>query len=140
MLLLPSLIEQWGLVANEAMAAGLPVVASDSAGCVPDLVEDDVTGFVRSPYDCNAWSEIMYYLHNNSETVLPRLRKEVENRISLFRLMDHVMSLRHLCAVVQFNEGLGKRLLCSFVCGCIVLARVVSRVFKFTGLAGQKCE
>ncbi|HEX8429732.1 MAG TPA: glycosyltransferase [Longimicrobium sp.] len=30
--------ETWGLVVNEAMAAGLPVLVSDAAGCAPDLV------------------------------------------------------------------------------------------------------
>jgi glycosyltransferase involved in cell wall biosynthesis len=37
--ILPSLSEEWGLVANEAMASGLPVVVSESAGCAEDLLE-----------------------------------------------------------------------------------------------------
>ncbi len=45
-LVLPSSqAEQWGLVVNEAMATGLPVVVSSACGCVEDLVEDDVTGY-----------------------------------------------------------------------------------------------
>jgi glycosyltransferase involved in cell wall biosynthesis len=34
---LPSRFEPWGLVVNEAMAAGLPLVLSDACGCVPEL-------------------------------------------------------------------------------------------------------
>jgi glycosyltransferase involved in cell wall biosynthesis len=35
---LPSLKEEWGLVVNEAMASGLPVVVSQTAGCAEDLL------------------------------------------------------------------------------------------------------
>lgn len=45
-LVLPSRRESWGLVINEAMAAGLPVIVSDSVGCVDDLVRDGVTGLI----------------------------------------------------------------------------------------------
>jgi 1,2-diacylglycerol 3-alpha-glucosyltransferase len=37
--ILPSLWEEWGLVVNEAMASGLPVVVSETAGCAEDLLE-----------------------------------------------------------------------------------------------------
>jgi glycosyltransferase involved in cell wall biosynthesis len=36
---LPSSWEEWGLVVNEAMACGLPVVVSETAGCAEDLLE-----------------------------------------------------------------------------------------------------
>lgn len=36
---LPSVAEEWGLVVNEAMAAGLPVIVSEAAGCAEDLLE-----------------------------------------------------------------------------------------------------
>ncbi len=35
---LPSLREEWGLVVNEAMASGLPVIVSETAGCAEDLL------------------------------------------------------------------------------------------------------
>jgi glycosyltransferase involved in cell wall biosynthesis len=41
--------ETWGLVVNEAMAAGLPVVVSDAAGCSVDLVREGENGFT---YPC----------------------------------------------------------------------------------------
>lgn len=41
-----STVEQWGLVVNEAAAAGLPLVVSSSTGCVDSLVEHEGNGFV----------------------------------------------------------------------------------------------
>lgn len=44
--ILPSRDEPWGLVVNEAMAAGLPVIVSDRVGCADDIVRESVTGLV----------------------------------------------------------------------------------------------
>lgn len=36
--------ETWGLVANEALACGRPIIVSDACGCAPDLAQDRVAG------------------------------------------------------------------------------------------------
>lgn len=41
---LPSVFETWGLVVNEAMECGLPVVVSNRVGCARDLVIEGKTG------------------------------------------------------------------------------------------------
>jgi glycosyltransferase involved in cell wall biosynthesis len=46
---LPTSGDPWGLVVNEAMAAGMPVVVSDETGAAPDLVRDSGAGVV---YEC----------------------------------------------------------------------------------------
>jgi glycosyltransferase involved in cell wall biosynthesis len=46
-----STTEQWGLVVNEAMAAGLPVVVSRRCGCAVDLVQPGYNGFLFDPFD-----------------------------------------------------------------------------------------
>ncbi len=48
-LALPSLSEPWGLVVNEAMACGLPVLVSDRCGCAVDLVQSGKNGYTFSP-------------------------------------------------------------------------------------------
>jgi glycosyltransferase involved in cell wall biosynthesis len=45
-LVVPSRAEPWGLVVNEAMAMGLPVIVSDRVGCIDDLVQDEGTGLI----------------------------------------------------------------------------------------------
>jgi len=52
-LVLPSRSEPWGMVLNEAAAAGLPLVATEAAGGGYDLIEDDVNGY-RVPVDDEA--------------------------------------------------------------------------------------
>jgi glycosyltransferase involved in cell wall biosynthesis len=47
-LVLPSDREPWGVVVQEAMAAGLAVVASDVVGAAHELVEDGVSGAIFS--------------------------------------------------------------------------------------------
>jgi glycosyltransferase involved in cell wall biosynthesis len=56
---LPSLREPWGLVINEAMASGLPVLASDRCGAVAELVVPGLNGYVFDPSDVGALSELM---------------------------------------------------------------------------------
>lgn len=43
---LPSIIEPWGLVVNEAMNFGLPIIVSDRVGCAADLIRSAGNGFV----------------------------------------------------------------------------------------------
>jgi len=50
-LVLPTHSDPWGLVVNEAMACGLPIVVSTVAGCTADLVEDGWNGYVVPPRD-----------------------------------------------------------------------------------------
>jgi glycosyltransferase involved in cell wall biosynthesis len=50
-LVLPTYTDPWGLVVNEAMACGLPVIVSRVAGCAADLVKEDWNGLLIPPGD-----------------------------------------------------------------------------------------
>ncbi len=54
-----STTEQWGLVVNEAMASGLPVLVSNRCGCAQDLVREGVNGFTFDPYDVDQMARLM---------------------------------------------------------------------------------
>ena len=60
-----STTEQWGLVVNEAMAAGLPVLVSERCGCFDDLVIEGVNGFGFDPYDSEQLTKLMLKISSN---------------------------------------------------------------------------
>ena len=65
-LIFPTHSDPWGLVVNEAMSCGLPVIATNVAGCALDLVSNDWNGFVISPGDTFQLSLAMERLASNS--------------------------------------------------------------------------
>jgi glycosyltransferase involved in cell wall biosynthesis len=48
-LFFPTLMDEWGLVVNEGMASGLPVLGSIYSQAVEELIEDGVTGWTFDP-------------------------------------------------------------------------------------------
>lgn len=57
--ILPSLTEPWGLVVNEAMACGLPVLVSRKCGCFPELCHRGINGFDFEPLDLEGLASLM---------------------------------------------------------------------------------
>jgi len=71
---MPSYFESFGLSVAEAMAFGLPVVAT-RAGALPELVEDGVTGILTPPSDSQALIEAIVRLLQR-----PALRQRIGQR------------------------------------------------------------
>jgi glycosyltransferase involved in cell wall biosynthesis len=55
LLLLPTSADCWGVVINEAMAAGTPVITTEWTAAAGELVLDNRNGYVR-PLDVEAWA------------------------------------------------------------------------------------
>jgi glycosyltransferase involved in cell wall biosynthesis len=94
----PALEEPWGLVINEAMASGLPVLSSRNVGAAEELVVEGKTGFLFDP--------------KNVEEIAAALVKIVgmgpEARLAMGRAaFEHVERVAPLKA---FGEGLAKLL------------------------------
>ncbi|MBC8433157.1 MAG: glycosyltransferase family 4 protein [Desulfobacterales bacterium] len=70
-----SRFEPWGLVANEAMASGLPILASSMTGCAEDLVHDEVNGFVFDPEDENGLADIMFKITQDQHSLAQKGRE-----------------------------------------------------------------
>lgn len=62
--ILPSLYESWGLVVNEAMAAGLPVLLSRKINAINSLLQEGINGFSFDPSNSDDMTEaIMKYIN-----------------------------------------------------------------------------
>jgi glycosyltransferase involved in cell wall biosynthesis len=58
-LLMPSLVEVWGLVVNEALCAGLYCVVSKYAGAGYDLIEEGRNGVLVDPREIDAFADVL---------------------------------------------------------------------------------
>lgn len=59
---LPSENEPWGLVLNEAMCFGLPVIASDQVGATYDLIKQGINGFIYRVGDIGALKDYLEFI------------------------------------------------------------------------------
>jgi glycosyltransferase involved in cell wall biosynthesis len=66
-LVFPTHTDTWGLVVNEAMACGLPVISSSAAGCVADLIGNGWNGLVVSGGEITQLTSAMNELARNAE-------------------------------------------------------------------------
>jgi glycosyltransferase involved in cell wall biosynthesis len=73
----PSRHDGWGVVINEACAAGLPIVATRQTGATRDLVVDGVNGFVVQRDDPDGLAVKMRYLKDHPSE---RIRMGLESR------------------------------------------------------------
>lgn len=64
----PTYSDPWGLVVNEAMACSLPILASQVAGCVPDLLQDGWNGFAVQPRDVEGLVRSMQRLFDDPKS------------------------------------------------------------------------
>lgn len=77
--------EQWGLVVNEAMAAGVPVVVSKVCGCVPDLIDEGITGLLFDPRESDGLARQLERLAA-SEKLRIDLSRAARDRIARYSL------------------------------------------------------
>jgi glycosyltransferase involved in cell wall biosynthesis len=86
-----STTEQWGLVVNEAIASGLPVIVSERCGCVPELVNGN--GFTFNPLDQQELGALLLRMTLLSEDERRRLAE------ASYRIAENF-------APTRFTEGL----------------------------------
>lgn len=108
-LILASRSETWGLVVNEAMAAGLPVIVSRRCGCADDLVTDEDNGWTFDP-DCpTALTNVLLKLDCLPNERVARMGERSRARISAWDLdkFDRALNQALICVCQDTSSTVG---------------------------------
>ncbi|MGO0123366.1 glycosyltransferase [Desulfothermobacter acidiphilus] len=103
LLVLASLMEGFGLVVLEALALGVPVVATQVGG-LPEIVQDGETGLLVPPADPIALAQAMIWMLGNREearAMAARGREMVRGRFSAGRMAADTLAV--------YRRALGER-------------------------------
>ena len=98
-LILPTYTDTWGLVVNEAMACGLPVIVSEVAGCAADLVRQDWNGLLVPVADASGLGDAMQKL-GSSQELCQRMGEHSQEQILEYSPEAWAVGLRQALAGV----------------------------------------
>jgi glycosyltransferase involved in cell wall biosynthesis len=104
---LPSTREPWGLVVNEAMASGLPVIVSTRCGCSDDLVEHGGNGFIFDPAREDELVDCMMRMSAMSDEERARMGQRSREIIANFSLERWASEVVRLVEYVQVDREAG---------------------------------
>jgi glycosyltransferase involved in cell wall biosynthesis len=93
-LIVPSISDPWGLVVNEGMAAGLPVIVSRGCGSAKTLVQEGENGWTFEPGDDETLTKLMIRASSLSSDALKEMGRRSQSIISewsLDRFVDGVL-------------------------------------------------
>lgn len=88
--------EEWGLVVNEAMSVGKPVIVTDSVGCAYELVKNNVNGFIVPEKDTDALSKAIIKLLFDDDA---RTRMGKESR----KIIEEGFTYQHSINAIKDN-------------------------------------
>jgi glycosyltransferase involved in cell wall biosynthesis len=96
-----STTEQWGLVVNEAVATGLPIIVSNRCGCVPDLVSEGKNGFTFDPGPAKGLSKLMLDMWRLSKEHREEMGRESRRIIAGFTPADFARGAQSAIAAAK---------------------------------------
>ena len=103
----PSLYESWGLVVNEAMAAGLPVILSDKINAAFTLLKDGENGYLFDPYDQEALPRLLLLFIQLPDAV--KMKMSLKSRELIGKMDFNYMGNELLRTINSFNAGTYKK-------------------------------
>ena len=96
---LPSRHEPWGLIVNEAMAAGCPAIVSSDVGCHADLITDGVEGCVFPVGNVAALADAFHRVFFTPHSAA-LMGEHARRRISTWTYEEDIQGLRSALAAV----------------------------------------
>jgi glycosyltransferase involved in cell wall biosynthesis len=101
---LPSEYETWGLVVNEAMQFGLPIVVSSNVGCGRDLVTEGETGFVFEAGDADDLARCLAKFIDDP-ALAPRMSRNALARISKYSIDNTAAGIEQAVAAATKDKA-----------------------------------
>lgn len=128
---LPSIWDQWGLVVNEAMAAGLPVLVSKGCGCARDLVVEGENGFLFDPSSPQELAELMSKVSCNYALVtrMGRASQEIINHWGLKEFAENLLR----AAEAAYEVGCVRDYIGRGVLQCLLQLRTMGGALRVLG-------
>lgn len=106
---LASSSDQWGLVVNEAMAAGLPCLVSTACGCAVDLIEHGITGWSFDPANLDALTFLMHRAEHQSASDRAAMMAAARERLTAYSPESFAHGLRDAVAYALAHPRFSRR-------------------------------
>ncbi|MGE5452598.1 MAG: glycosyltransferase family 4 protein [Acidobacteriota bacterium] len=104
--LFPTSWDPWGVVANEACAAGVPVLVTPQAGVSGDLIVDGDNGWIL-PLDVSTWAQRCEQLLTDPD-LYARLSRQARQRVQPFNFDAAASGLKAaVCLAVRGDQAPG---------------------------------
>ena len=116
---LASSSDQWGLVVNEAMAAGLPCLVSSGCGCAMDLIEHGRTGWCFDPASYQQLTALMHRCERQSPAARVAMVAAARKRLEAFSLEAFSSGLQQTLVWAVQRQRFSRR--------ATVMANILSR-------------
>ena len=100
--ILPSLAETWGLVVNEAMASGLPILLSNKVNAAATLLKEGVNGFSFDPLSSKEIADAIFSFTDLDDKSRNEMSK---HSLTLIDTMSYEQMVQNLVtALAQINS------------------------------------
>ena len=118
-----SISEPWGLVVNEAMASGLPLIVSRKCGCVPELLEEGRNGFSFSPENADELAALLLRMAAFSDAERELMARRSSRIVDSWSVERFANGLRDAVTAAECAPRKSNLAMAKFLLSGLILAR-----------------